>query len=198
MIRVIDIVTRIRGVACYFVISMCLSSAAFAEDILRLNINGQSSGFIDIALNGKDAPEHVKRLKLLTLEKKYDGVVFHRVIAGFMAQTGDVKFGNIENFNSSLVGMGGSDYPMLREEFSGGTFHRGTVGMARSKDPNSANSQFFIMFEPAPHLDGKYTIVGEVISGIDVLLGIKKGSTSNNGAVKSPDYILTAEIIQKD
>ena len=92
--------------------------------------------------------------------------------------------------------MGGSDYPMLNEEFSNLAFRRGTVGMARSRDPNSANSQFFIMFEPAPHLDGKYTVIGEVINGIDTVLKIKKGSMSNNGAVDSPDYILTAEIIK--
>ena len=115
-----------------------------------------------------------------------------------MAQTGDVKFGNIMNFEPSFVGMGGSEYPMLEEEFSDGEFLRGTVGMARSRDPNSANSQFFIMFEPAPHLDGKYTIIGEVIAGIDVVLGIKKGSSASNGSVQSPDFILTAEILDKD
>ena len=179
-------------------ISFCCVSIVFANDILRLNITGESTGTIDILLNDTVAPRHVERLRLLTLEKKYDGVAFHRVIPGFMAQTGDVKFGNINNFDPSLVGMGGSDYPMLKEEFSDEKFLRGTVGMARSRDPNSANSQFFIMFEPAPHLDGQYTIVGEVIAGLDVVLGIKKGTSVNNGSVKDPDFILTAEILEKD
>ena len=166
-----------------------------AESILRLNITGQSSGTIDILLAEKSAPNHVKRLILLAREKKYDGVAFHRVIEGFMAQTGDIKFGNVNNFDSSLVGMGGSDYPMLNAEFTDNPFLRGTVGMARSRDPNSANSQFFIMFERAPHLDGKYTIVGRVVDGIDSLFAIKKGSKAQNGSVISPDYIVTAEII---
>ena len=179
-------------------ISFCCVSIVFANDILRLNITGESTGTIDILLNDTVAPRHVERLRLLTLEKKYDGVAFHRVIPGFMAQTGDVKFGNINNFEPSLVGMGGSDYPMLKEEFSDEKFLRGSVGMARSRDPNSANSQFFIMFEPAPHLDGQYTIVGEVIAGLDVVLGIKKGTSVNNGSVKDPDFILTAEILEKD
>ncbi len=170
-------------------------SPLFAENILRLNITGQSTGTIDILLNDKNAPSHVERLKLLTREKQYDGVVFHRVISGFMAQTGDVKFGNVNNLDYSLVGMGGSEYPMLEAEFTNDPFLRGTVGMARSRDPNSANSQFFIMFERAPHLDGKYTIVGNVIDGIDTVLAIKKGSKIDNGAVNVPDYILNAEII---
>ena len=189
---------KIKLIGYILSISFCFVSAVFANDILRLNIAGESPGTIDILLNDTVAPRHVERLRLLTLEKKYDGVVFHRVIPGFMAQTGDVKFGNINNFEPSLVGMGGSDYPMLKEEFSDEKFLRGTVGMARSRDPNSANSQFFIMFEPAPHLDGQYTIVGEVIAGLDVVLGIKKGTSVNNGSVKDPDFILTAEILEND
>ena len=189
---------KIKLIGYILSISFCFVSAVFANDILRLNITGESPGTIDILLNDTVAPRHVERLRLLTLEKKYDGVAFHRVIPGFMAQTGDVKFGNINNFEPSLVGMGGSDYPMLKEEFSDEKFLRGTVGMARSRDPNSANSQFFIMFEPAPHLDGQYTIVGEVIAGLDVVLGIKKGTSVNNGSVKDPDFILTAEILEKD
>ena len=189
---------KIKLIGYILSISFCFVSTVFANDILRLNITGESTGTIDILLNDTVAPRHVERLRLLTLEKKYDGVAFHRVIPGFMAQTGDVKFGNINNFDPSLVGMGGSDYPMLKEEFSDEKFLRGTVGMARSRDPNSANSQFFIMFEPAPHLDGQYTIVGEVIAGLDVVLGIKKGTSVNNGSVKDPDFILTAEILEKD
>ena len=192
------LMSKIKLLGCSIIISYCFASIIFANDILRLKIDGETTGTIDILLNNTDAPRHVERLKLLTFEKKYDGVTFHRVIDGFMAQTGDVKFGNIKNFEPSFVGMGGSDYPMLEEEFSDGKFLRGTVGMARSRDPNSANSQFFIMFEPAPHLDGKYTIIGEVIAGLDVVLGIKKGSSANNGSVQSPDFILTAEILDKD
>ena len=171
---------------------------ALASDILRLEIRGESSGTVDILLDKKSAPQHVERITLLTQEKKYDGVVFHRVIEGFMAQTGDVQFGNMASFDPNLVGMGGSNYPALEEEFSNGQFIRGTVGMARSRDMNSANSQFFIMFEPAPHLDNKYTIIGQVIRGMGVVLGIKKGQVIANGSVESPDYILSAKIITEE
>jgi peptidyl-prolyl cis-trans isomerase A (cyclophilin A) len=180
------------------VIGLTLNTITFAEDILRLEINGQSSGVIDILLNEKLAPEHVKRIKLLTNQKLYDGVVFHRVIPNFMAQTGDVKYGNISSFEPSLVGMGGSEYPMLVQEFSQATFVQGTVGMARSQDPNSANSQFFIMFDPAPHLNGKYTVVGNVVAGMNVVSTIKKGTQANNGSVESPDFIEKAEIIERN
>ena len=186
----------IKPLACIVFFVSYFTSLSFADEILRLTVNGQSSGKIDILLKSDSAPEHVERIKLLAKDKKYDGVVFHRVIEGFMAQTGDVQFGNINDFDPELVGMGGSDYPMLKQEFSDGLFLGGTVGMARSRDIDSANSQFFIMFEAAPHLDGKYTIVGNVINGMDIVRKIKKGSLSNNGAVESPDYILTAEIIQ--
>ena len=186
------------SVGLLFITISFINSSAVAKETLRLLITGQSSGVIDIMLNGDIAPEHVKRVKLLTREKKYNGVAFHRVIPGFMAQTGDVKFGNINNFDPSLVGMGGSDYPMLNQEFSNTPFVRGTVGMARAMDPNSANSQFFIMFEPAPHLNGQYTVIGEVTLGIEVALAIKKGLTSDNGSVESPDYIVAAEIIDID
>ena len=178
------------------IVSLGINTAIFANDILRLTINGHSTGIIDIRLNEEFAPKHVKRIKLLVNEKLYDGVVFHRVIPNFMAQTGDVKYGNITSLDSSLVGMGGSEYPMLVEEFSNLPFVQGTVGMARSQDPNSANSQFFIMFEPAPHLNGKYTVVGEVVEGMNVVQMIKKGKQSSNGSVEVPDYIAKAEIIK--
>ena len=176
-------------------VSLGINTAIFANDILRLTIKGQSTGIIDIRLNEEFAPQHVKRIKLLVNERLYDGVVFHRVIPNFMAQTGDVKYGNITSLDSSLVGMGGAEYPMLVEEFSNLPFVRGTVGMARAQDPNSANSQFFIMFEPAPHLNGKYTVVGEVVEGMNVVQMIKKGKQSSNGSVEDPDYIVKAEII---
>jgi cyclophilin family peptidyl-prolyl cis-trans isomerase len=182
---------------------LLLSSSIFvhfanAGDILRLTIVGEANGVIEVRLNETVAPNHTKRIKLLTKEKHYDGVVFHRVIDGFMAQTGDVKFGNVEMFKPELVGTGGSIYPNLSAEFSTLPFIEGTVGMARSMDPNSANSQFFIMFEPAPHLDGKYTIVGKVISGMDIVHAIKKGLIATNGTVESPDSILSAEIKGND
>jgi cyclophilin family peptidyl-prolyl cis-trans isomerase len=205
MTHLIDLMTQkiIKlNKATYFffslVIGLTLNTITFAEDILRLEINGQSSGVIDILLNEKLAPEHVKRIKLLTNQKLYDGVVFHRVIPNFMAQTGDVKYGNISSFEPSLVGMGGSEYPMLVEEFSQATFVKGTVGMARSQDPNSANSQFFIMFDPAPHLNGKYTVVGNVVAGMNVVGTIKKGTQANNGSVEFPDFIEKAEFIERN
>jgi len=137
------------------------------------------------------APGHVERIKLLAREGFYDGIVFHRVIDGFMAQTGDVQFGH--GGGSAEAGMGGSDLPDLPAEFSATTFERGTVGMARSQDPNSANSQFFIMFAPAPHLDGQYTVVGQVVEGMDVVDALKKGD-GGNGEVTSPDRMAKVTI----
>lgn len=169
---------------------------SFGEEIFRLEVRGVSSGTIDIALNKEAAPNHVDRVKRLTVEGKYNGVVFHRVIAGFMAQSGDVKYGNINNLQADLVGMGDSQYPNLVAEFSNQPFKKGTVGMARSRDPNSGNSQFFIMFDEASHLDGKYTIIGEVISGMETVMQIKKGDIKRNGMVEKPDYIKRALIIQ--
>jgi len=138
------------------------------------------------------APNHVKRFKKLSEEKKYDGVVFHRVIDGFMAQTGDVKFGNPNsaNFDLKRAGTGGSDYEDLKAEFSSLPHERGTLSMARSADPNSANSQFFICFKHAPHLDRQYTIFGKVISGMEFVDLIKKGEGSN-GEVSDPDQIIS-------
>jgi cyclophilin family peptidyl-prolyl cis-trans isomerase len=180
------------------VLILFFTTTTFADDILRLQIEGQSSGVIDIRLKEDLAPQHVKRIKRLTTEKLYDGVVFHRVIPNFMAQTGDVQYGNITSFQPSLVGMGSSNHPMLAAEFSELPFVEGTVGMARSQHPNSANSQFFIMFAPASHLNGKYTIVGDVVVGMNIVHAIKKGGRSNNGSVDSPDYIVKAEIIDSN
>jgi peptidylprolyl isomerase len=134
------------------------------------------------------APNHVAQIVALAKEGGYDDVVFHRVIDGFMAQTGDVQFGK-RGGDVSMAGMGGSALPDLTAEFSSMPFDRGVLGMARSMDPNSANSQFFIMFAPAPHLDGQYTVVGRVISGMEVVDAIKKGDQAANGAVADPDYM---------
>ena len=146
-------------------------------------------GEVEIELFPEDAPKHVERVLKLVKEGKYNGVAFHRVIEGFMAQTGDVQFGNHNEFNPDLVGRGGSSLPNLPSEFSDTPFVKGTVGMARSQDPNSANSQFFIMFKPAPHLNNKYTVFGMVSSGMEVVNNIKKGDLKKNGAVIKPDFM---------
>ena len=147
-------------------------------------------GDVEIKLFPDVAPKHVERFVTLAKNKKYDGVVFHRVIDGFMAQTGDVKFGNSKNFNSSLVGTGGSDLPDLKAEFSSLPHVRGTLSMARSADPNSANSQFFICFDSAPHLDRQYSVFGQVVKGMEFIDKIKKGNDPN-GSVDNPDKIVS-------
>ena len=150
-------------------------------------------GEVKIELFSDVAPKHVERIKKLADEGKYDGVVFHRVIDGFMAQTGDVKFGNSnkDNFDLNKAGMGGSDLPDLKSEFNNLPHERGTLSMARAADPNSANSQFFICFEPAPFLDRQYTVFGKVISGMEFVDKIKKGDSNNNGSVENPDKIIS-------
>ena len=139
------------------------------------------------------APGHVKRIKELANSGKYNGVVFHRVIDGFMAQTGDVQFGNSDSkeFNLSRAGMGGSDLPDLKAEFNNLPHERGTLSMARSQNPDSANSQFFICFQPASFLDRQYTVFGKVISGMEFVDKIKRGDSNNNGAVTDPDKIIS-------
>ena len=150
-------------------------------------------GDVKIQLFEDVAPNHVTRIKELANDGKYDNVVFHRVIDGFMAQTGDVKFGNSESkdFDLRRAGMGGSDLPDLNQEFSSLPHERGTLSMARSSDPNSANSQFFICFKPAPFLDRQYTVFGKVIEGMDLVDKIKRGDESNNGSVSDPDKIIS-------
>lgn len=155
---------------------------------LVVQVAGAVTGTVVIDLFPDVAPKHVAQITALAEKGAYDGVVFHRVIDGFMAQTGDVQYGKKDG-DLSMAGMGGSDLPDLPAEFSSMPFERGVLGMARSMDPNSANSQFFIMFAPAPHLDGQYTVVGHVISGMDVVDAIKKGSEANNGSVTDPDYM---------
>ena len=142
-------------------------------------------GRVVIKLRADLAPKHAERIKTLAREKYYDNVPFHRVIAGFMAQTGDGQYGN---------GTGGSKYPNLSAEFSDVPFKRGVVGMARAQSPDSANSQFFIMFAENPSLNGKYTVVGEVVSGMEAVDKIKKGSQTQNGAVTDPDRIVRMQV----
>ena len=150
-------------------------------------------GDVKFELFADVAPKHVERIKKLANEGKYDNVVFHRVIDGFMAQTGDVKFGNSSSpdYNLSRAGMGGSSLPDLKAEFSEVPHERGTLSMARSQDPNSANSQFFICFKAASFLDRQYTVFGKVIEGMEFVDNIKKGDESQNGSVENPDKILS-------
>ena len=149
-------------------------------------------GDVKIEMYPDVAPNHVKRIQELADTGKYDNVVFHRVIDGFMAQTGDVKFGNssCKDFDLRRAGIGGSDLPDLNQEFNNLPHDRGTVSMARSSDPNSANSQFFICFKPAPFLDRQYTVFGKVIEGMEFVDMITKGD-GDNGAVSNPDKIIS-------
>jgi peptidylprolyl isomerase len=153
------------------------NTALDKENILYIDLK---SGRVAIQLRPDLAPNHVARVKKLVREGFYNGIVFHRVIDGFMAQTGDPE-GN---------GTGGSKYPDLKAEFSREPFRRGTIGAARSRSPNSANSQFFIGLEAAPHLTGQYTVWGQVIRGMPRVDAIKKGATANNGSVTNPDKML--------
>lgn len=171
----------------FFYLSINITLAEENKMILKLK-----DGEVEIELFPKVAPNHVKRFQTLADEGKYDGVVFHRVIEGFMAQSGDVKFGNSNsaNFNLDLAGTGGSDLPDLKAEFSDVAHDRGVLSMARSSDPNSANSQFFIVFESAPHLDRNYTAFGKVVKGMEFIDNIKKGD-GPNGSVDDPDKIIS-------
>ena len=159
------------------------------ENIMILKLK---HGDVEIELYPEKAPNHVKRFKKFSDEGKYDNVVFHRVIEGFMAQTGDVKFGNTSSpdFNLNLAGTGGSELPDLNAEFSDVAHTRGTLSAARSSDPNSANSQFFICFNSAPHLDRQYSAFGKVIKGMEFVDMIKKGDP-NSGSVRDPDKIIS-------
>ena len=160
------------------------------ENIMILKLK---DGDVKIELFEDVASNHVKRIKELASSGKYNGVVFHRVIDGFMAQTGDVKFGNSlsSDFNLSRAGMGGSELPDLKEEFNDLPHVRGTLSMARSQDPNSANSQFFICFKESSFLDRQYTVFGKVIEGMEFVDKIKRGDDSNNGSVSDPDKIIS-------
>ena len=174
-----------------FVLFFSLSSSYLysGENVMILKLK---YGDVEIELYNDKAPNHVKRFTELADKGKYDNVVFHRVIEGFMAQTGDVKFGNSSSpdFNLSLAGTGGSDLPDLKEEFSDVAHTRGILSAARSSDPNSANSQFFICFQSAPHLDRQYSVFGKVIKGMEHIDKIKKGEP-NSGTVSNPDKILS-------
>ena len=174
-----------------FIISLIFFNNAYSkENIMILKLK---DGDVKIELFDDVAPKHVERIKKLANDGLYDNVVFHRVIDGFMAQTGDVKFGNSSSndFDLGRAGMGGSDLPDLNQEFSKLPHDRGTLSMARSSDPNSANSQFFICFKPAPFLDNQYTVFGKVVEGMEYVDKIKRGDESNNGSVSDPDKIIS-------
>jgi peptidylprolyl isomerase len=181
MIRILAVVAALVCVA-----------PALAQTKLPAGLDPQNTVLLDtkygrviIKLRNDIAPHHAERIKRLTRDGFYNNVPFHRVIAGFMAQTGDGQYGN---------GTGGSKYPSLKSEFSNVPFKRGVVGMARTQDPDSANSQFFIMFAENDHLNGKYTVIGQVVSGMDAVDKIKKGPEAENGMVTNPDKILKMQV----
>ena len=161
---------------------------------IEIQVAGQANGTITIDLFEDVAPQHAERIARLASEGAYDGVVFHRVIEGFMAQTGDVEYGKMGG-NLSYAGRGGSSYPHLPAEFSDVPYDRGVVGMARSQSPNSANSQFFIMFEPGYFLNGQYTVIGQVTKGMDVVDAIKLGKGRNGAVIGQPDAMMKVSVI---
>lgn len=189
---------QLRKLASSFVVLAGLlagSVAAFAAEPENTMIITLKGGDVTVALRPDLAPKHVAQIKELVREGAYDNVAFHRVIDGFMAQTGDVEFGDMKDgYNAARAGTGGSKLPDLPAEFSKEHFKRGVVGMARSQDPNSANSQFFIMFDTASSLDGEYTIVGDVEKGMEFVDGIKKGNAADNGSVSDPDRMIKVRI----
>ena len=179
----------IKKIIVIFIFILFIKPTLAKEDTMILKLK---DGNVIIELFSDTAPNHVKRFKQLSKEKKYDGVVFHRVIDGFMAQTGDVKFGNLnlKSYDIRRAGTGGSEYPDLKAEFSNIPHERGTLSMARSSDPNSANSQFFICFKASPSLDRQYTVFGKVVQGMEFVDLIKRGEGSN-GEVSDPDQIIS-------
>lgn len=183
------------GLAALGGMALAQSAAPDAAPQLEVTVAGESSGVIRIALRPDLAPQHVERIVTLAEQGAYDGVVFHRVIEGFMAQTGDVAFGRAGG-DTARAGMGGSDLPNLPAEFSAEPFARGVMGMARSQHPDSANSQFFLMFAPAPHLNGQYTVVGQITEGLEVLDAIKRGRGPNGGVTGTPDRMESVRVIR--
>lgn len=173
---------------------MVAAAPALATD-LSVDIAGEANGTVTIELFDDVAPNHVARITELAKAGAYDGVVFHRVIDGFMAQTGDVQFGKQDGGDIGRAGQGGSDKPDLKAEFSDQRFEAGVIGMARSQSPDSANSQFFIMFAPAPHLNGQYTVVGKVTDGMDVVNAIKRGTGGNGAVTGEPDVMTSVKVI---
>ena len=162
---------------------------------LVIEVSGEANGTIVIDLLPEVAPQHVEQITALAREGAYDGVVFHRVIDGFMAQTGDVEFGKTGG-DIGMAGRGGSSRPDIPAEFSDIPFDRGVVGMARAASPDSANSQFFIMFDAGSFLNGQYTVFGRVIEGMDVVEAIKRGAGQNGAVVGQPDVMTSVRVAE--
>ena len=181
--------------ACVVAATLFTVQFAYAADPENTLVITLKDGDVTIALRPDLAPQHVARIKELAREGAYDNVAFHRVIDGFMAQTGDVQYGDLnDGYDAMAAGMGSSDKPDLPAEFSNEPFKRGTIGMARAQDPNSANSQFFITFGDASFLNGQYTVVGEVEKGMKLVDNIKKGDQANNGSVADPDRMIKVRV----
>ena len=182
----------IKKVFIIFIFTLFINQSYANENLMILKLK---HGDVLIELYKDIAPNHVKRFVQLAKEKKYDGVVFHRVIDGFMAQTGDVQFGNynLESYDLQRAGTGNSEYPDLKAEFSDIPHERGILSMARSSDPDSANSQFFICFKSASHLDRQYTVFGKVVEGMEFVDLIQKGEDSS-GQVSKPDKIISLTV----
>jgi peptidylprolyl isomerase len=178
-----------------FAIALSLFAGPALAVGLKIEVDGEAKGTIVIDLLEDVAPNHVAQITAIAENGNYDGVVFHRVIDGFMAQTGDVQFGMMDG-DMRRAGTGASDLPDIDAEFSDVPFERGTVGMARSQNPNSANSQFFIMFDEGYFLNGQYTVVGKVTEGLDVLDAIKRGTGPNGAVVGAPDYMKTVTVTE--
>jgi len=174
-----------------FVVSAAKPSSSSSENVIVIELK---DGPVVIETFPDVAPKHVERIEKLAKAGKYDGVAFHRVIDGFMAQTGDVEFGNVKDFSEGRVGTGGSDFPDIKAEFNDKKHERGTCSMARSASPDSANSQFFICFEPSSFLDRQYTVWGQVIEGMEFVDKIKMGSSRDNGSVSNPDHMVKVTI----
>ena len=179
----------VKKILFFFIFTLFINQSHAKEHTMILKLK---DGDVIIELFNDIAPNHVQRFKQLAKEKKYDDVIFHRVIDAFMAQTGDVQFGNstLESYYIRRAGTGESEYPNLKAEFSNIPHDKGTLSMARSSDPNSANSQFFICFKSVPHLDRQYTVFGKVIKGMEFVDLIKRGEGSN-GEVENPDKIIS-------
>jgi peptidylprolyl isomerase len=176
------------------ILAACIMASPAAATGIKIDLAGEgANGTITIDLLENVAPGHVARITALAREGAYDDVVFHRVIEGFMAQTGDVEFGKL-GADMRSAGMGGSKLPDLKAEFSDVPFERGVVGMARSQDPDSGNSQFFIMFAPGDFLNGQYTVVGRVTEGMDVVDAIKRGAGRNGEVVGQPDRMVKVTV----
>ena len=182
----------------FMALAILAGASAYADDkpgpYLILDIDGEANGRVIIDLAYETAPNHVEQIMALADDNAYDGVAFHRVIEGFMAQTGDVQFGKKDGYNSSKIGSGGSDRPDIKAEFSNIPFDRGVVGMARAQHRDSANSQFFIMFEDGHFLNGKYTVIGRVSEGMEVVDAIKRGRGENGMVQENPDIMSRVQV----